>query len=523
MPKYRTRPVLVLIVFFFLLPWPAAADFAQVTLRNDISGKVVRPGELVEFSFTIEKGYNTSESVSVMLFLGKLPENWNAGFYAEGDQISHITLPKEARQKKEVILKISVPKNVKDGNYPVLIGLQPYGENIRNYDRIHREFAVTVDRNAMPNLELFSDVPGKITHPGLPVRFKASIENKYESRANIMILLVSKPPNWGVNLLAADGSRITKLGVPAKETRDFEVLVHPPVDAVEGEFEIQIAACPEKGNKSVFLPLSVNINPELAHDEALSAYLEIEAEIVGLDIRPEDTAEFTVSLKNRYDQPLKLDLEILSLPEEWKAEFITEEDREGRLASVRLPEGAEQEFTVKVKPSPNATGGRYPIIVAAVCGGKKVTRQLEVGINKNIENEEILEVYASSRELVLNPGSSTEIRVTIKNCGDEELEDVRLEINNVNGISTQIRSFGTIEKLDSGESSSIPVEITANANAGSGVKEIFMRAKNDDFLSPEQSIKINVEKSSSSGLLGLGMLGFAGLVLVFVIRKFGRR
>ncbi|MDD4496735.1 MAG: hypothetical protein PHV51_01060, partial [Methanosarcinaceae archaeon] len=146
-----------------------------------------------------------------------------------------------------------------------------------------------------------------------------------------------------------------------------------------------------------------------------------------------------------------------------------------------------------------------------------------VGINKNIENEEILEVYASSRELVLNPGSSTEIRVTIKNCGDEELEDVRLEINNVNGISTQIRSFGTIEKLDSGESSSIPVEITANANAGSGVKEIFMRAKNDDFLSPEQSIKINVEKSSSSGLLGLGMLGFAGLVLVFVIRKFGRR
>ncbi|WP_269851296.1 COG1470 family protein [Methanosarcina horonobensis] len=59
------------------------------------------------------------------------------------------------------------------------------------------------------------------------------------------------------------------------------------------------------------------------------------------------------------------------MPEGWKAEFLTEEDKEGRLASLMLPAGEEQEFTVKVKPSQNATGGLYPVVIAAVSGDKK--------------------------------------------------------------------------------------------------------------------------------------------------------
>ncbi|WP_269851297.1 COG1470 family protein [Methanosarcina horonobensis] len=158
-----------------------------------------------------------------------------------------------------------------------------------------------------------------------------------------------------------------------------------------------------------------------------------------------------------------------------------------------------------------------------LAGIKKVTRQLEVGINHDIENEELLKVDPNPSELTLNPGGSSEIRVSIENRGDEDLEDVTLEINEVSGINVQIQGFGTIDELGSGKSRSIPVEITANANAGSGVKEIFIRAKSDDLVSSEKSIKVNVEKSSSSGLLGIAMLGFAVLVLVFVVRKFGRR
>lgn len=228
-------------------------------------------------------------------------------------------------------------------------------------------------------------------------------------------------------------------------------------------------------------------------------------------------------LRSRYDQPLKLNLEVLSQPEGWNTEFVTDDDEDERLSSFILAEGEEQIFIVKVKPFQNATSGLYPITVAAVNGDRTVSRQLEVNINNNLENAELLKIDSSPNEFTLNPGSSFEVRVNVENRGNEPMEDVTLEINEVTGITSQIQGFGTVDELEAGESKTIPVEITANANAGSGVKEIFIRAKSDDLVSSEKSIKVNVEKSSSSGLLGIGMLGFAILVLVFVVRKFGRR
>jgi len=521
-PEAEAKFFLMLFILFILIPLPAGADFAQVTVGNDISGKVARPGDLVEFSLTVEKGYNTSKSISVLLFMKEIPDDWTAGIYADGGQVSHITLPEEAGEK-ELTLKVRVPENAKDGEYPISIGLKPYGEYISNSDTIYREFAVTVDRDAMPNLEIYSDIPGKKTHPGIPVSFEAFVENKYESRANFRIFLVSKPDQWGVDLLSTDGARITKLGIPAGESQEFEILVNPPLNATEGDYEVLVAACPEKGNRSVFLPISVSINPELSRDEDLSAYVELNSNIVGFEIRPETTAEFEVSLKNRYDQPLKLDLEVLSLPEGWRAEFVNDDDEEERLSSLMLSADEELDFTVKVKPSQNATSGLYPVTVAAVSGNKIVSRQLEVSINNDLENEELLKVDPNPEELTLNPGSSSEVRISIENRGNDALEDVTLEINGESGLSTQIRGFGTIDELEAGESRSISVKITANANAGSGIKEIFIRAKSDDLVSSERSIKVNVEKSSSSGLLGIGMLALAVLVLVFVVRKFGRR
>ncbi|WP_269851294.1 COG1470 family protein [Methanosarcina horonobensis] len=145
MPENEVKLLLVLLTLFILMPFQAGADFAKVTVGNDVSGKVARPGDLVEFSFTVEKGYNTSESISVMLFISKMPENWTAGVYADGNQVSHITLPEEASEK-ELTLKVRIPENAKDEEYPIKIGLKPYGENIRNHDLIYREFTVTVDR-----------------------------------------------------------------------------------------------------------------------------------------------------------------------------------------------------------------------------------------------------------------------------------------------------------------------------------------------------------------------------------------
>ncbi|MBU4077546.1 MAG: hypothetical protein KKI06_12750 [Euryarchaeota archaeon] len=511
-----------IVILILILPL-ASAEFSQITATTDITGKVVRPGDTVEFTTTLQKGYNTTKSISVKLFIDKKPDNWLAGFYADNNQVSQITFPADSTATKKIVLRIRVPVNTSDGAYLIRIGLQPYGEDVTNYDLIYREFAATVDRNAMPNLDIYSSIPGRKTHPGSPVKFSVTVENKYDSRATVKLSVPSKPSEWGVDMLSSEGARITKLSIPAKGKQDFEVVAQPPINSTDGDFEVLIGASMESGSQIISLPLSISINPDIDPTQALSAYLEMRSAIAGLEVRPENAAEFIVSLKNRYDQQIKLNLKALSKPEGWNVEFLLDSDDDVRLTSLELPAKGEQKFKVKIKPSLNASDGIYSIFVGAVSGEKSVSQKLEVTVNKGIEKSELLSLYPSYTEVTLNPGSSTEIRVTLRNGGNEALSNVQLEIQEVSGISTQIRSFGTIEKLEAGESRSIPVEITARSDAGSGIKEIFMRARSGDIQGDEKSIKVNVEKSGSSGVAGIGMVVLAIIALVFIIRKFGRR
>ncbi len=516
--------ILGIITILILVIPLATAEFSQITATTDITGKVVRPGDTVEFTTTLQKGYNTTKSVSVKLFIDKKPDNWLAGFYADNNQVSQITFPADSSGSKQVVLRLRVPANASDGAYLIRIVLQPYGEDVTNYDLIYREFVATVDRNAMPNLDIYSGIPGRKTHPGSPARFSVTVENKYDSRATVKLSVLSKPEEWGVDLLSSDGARITKLSIPAKGKQDFDVVAQPPINATDGDFEVLIGASMESGSQIITMPLSISINPDLDPAQALSAYLEMHSSIAGLEVRPENVAEFIVSLKNRYDQQIKLNLKALNKPEGWNVEFLLDSDDDVRLTSLELPARGEQKFRVKVKPSLNASDGIYPILVGAVSGDdRSVSQRLEVTVNKGIEKSQILSLYPSYSEVTLNPGSSTEISVTLRNGGDEALSNVQLEIQEVSGISTQIRSFGTIEKLEAGESRNVPVEITARADAGSGIKEIFMRAKSGDIQGEEKSIKVNVEKSGSSGVAGIGMVVLAIIALVFIIRKFGRR
>ena len=521
----KTLRILGIISIIILLLIPlATAEFSQVTATSDITGKVVRAGDTVEFTTTLKKFYNTTKSVSVKLFIDKKPDNWLAGFYADNNQVSQITFPADSITSKQVVVRVRVPPNTSDGSYLIRMGLQPFGEDVTNYEFIYRDFAAIVDRNAMPNLDIYSGIPGRKTHPGIPARFSVTVENKYDSRATVKLSVLSKPDEWGVDMLSSDGARITKMSIPAKSRQDFDVVAQPPVNSTDGDYEILIGASMDSGSQVISLPLSITINPELDPTQALSAYLEMHSSISGLEVRPENTAEFTISLKNRYDQQLKLNLKALDKPQGWNIEFLSDTDDKVRLTTLELPAKGEQKFYVKIKPSLNASDGIYPILVGAVSGDdRSVTQRLEVTVNKGLENSQILSLYPSYSEVTLNPGGSTEISVTLRNGGDEALSDVQLEIQEVSGINTQIRSFGTIEKLEAGESRNIPVEITARADAGSGIKEIFMRAKSGDIQGEEKSVKVNVEKSGSSGIAGIGMVVLAIVALVFIIRKFGRR
>jgi uncharacterized membrane protein len=148
---------------------------------------------------------------------------------------------------------------------------------------------------------------------------------------------------------------------------------------------------------------------------------------------------------------------------------------------------------------------------------------LEVSIDGDIEKSEALTLIPDEKDLVLSPGSDTEIYITIKNTGTQQLENVELQLQDVSGISTDVRMFGAIEEFDSGDSEEIPVQISVRADASSGSHEILMRAVSDTVHSEDGTITVTVEKSESSGFIGVGLIVISVLILGIIIYKFGRR
>ena len=113
--------------------------------------------------------------------------------------------------------------------------------------------------------------------------------------------------------------------------------------------------------------------------------------------------------------------------------------------------------------------------------------------------------------------------VSLRNSGDKTLNNVELKVQDASGISTSIKSFGPIDKLEPGESRRIPVKISARADASPGEKEILMRAVSDEAQSEDDNVRIIVEKSESSGFIGIGLVILAVFVFIIIIYKFGRR
>ena len=224
--------------------------------------------------------------------------------------------------------------------------------------------------------------------------------------------------------------------------------------------------------------------------------LELYSDIPGLQTSPADPVDFVVTVTNDYKHRITINLDVDEKPANWSVQLLETEDEKYRIKKQSIEESSTQNFIVRVNPPVNTENGMYSIIVSATPenSNQSVSQLLEVYIDEELEKNEALEIIPQSLNLTLNPGSETEVSVTLKNTGLQAIENVELQLQEDTGISTEIKTFGAIEELEAGESVKIPIEISARADASSGPKEILMRATSDTINSEDGKIIVNVEK-----------------------------
>ncbi len=389
----------MLFVFLSISPAGASSDWSSVAVINTITGKTAYPGDTVEFSLTLESGYERTEDGWCSLQVYDFPEGWDVGFYKDGSRITNLYFAAGNTEKIPVTLRIKTPDDAQEGDYAVYVRFRP--DEGRS---IYREFVVSIDRKTEPNIEFFSDTPGLEISSSGDVRFHATLKNKYEHR-------------------------------------------------------------------------------------------------------------------------ITADLETENVPAGWTVEFFYESDGSYRLKKLSVGPGESGDFYLKVRPALNETNGVYTFTARAVPenGDRGIPLNFTVIVNNELEDENILSVSGSVNRMELNPGESKTISVTVRNTGDKTLQNINLRIQSPSGLTTDLNSFGNTKELRPGESWTAAVDVTARADAGSGTKEILIRAVSDETQSQDERIEVTIEKSEKSGLIGIGLIIAAVLFMGLIFLKFGRR
>lgn len=366
-----------------------------------------------------------------------------------------------------------------------------------------------------------STVTGKVVCPGDTAEFTLDIEKgcNVSDKAWCSLSVSEKPGDWTVGFYK-NNDEVTHITFSEgeDETEEVTLRVEVPSDASEGRYSVWSEIDPDDGDV-------ISRRYAVTVDKDAGMSLDMYSNAPGLVTRPNDPVEFDVTLKNDYDNRVTVDLYTDKKPENWDVEFLQDENGQYRQNKISIGPENTQDFIVKVHPDSNSSNGVYPVIINAVpeFGGSEVSQKLEVSIDRSLEKTEVLSVFPNTRSITLNPGGSREITVNLRNSGDQTLNNVELRVQTDSGISTDVKSFGAIDELESGDSESIPVEVSARASVNSGSNEILMRAVSDEVQSDDEQVEVSIEKSSSSGFIGIGMVLVAVIVLALFVYRFGRR
>lgn len=371
------------------------------------------------------------------------------------------------------------------------------------------------------SVAVLNPITGKSVYPGDTVDFSITVESGHNRTEDgwCSLNVESMPAGWDVGFYD-NNTRITNLFFAAGETEPMAITlrVKTPADISNGDYAVWVRFRPDEGH-SILREFVVNVNTDAEPS------IDLFSETPGLETSSADYVRFPITLRNNYDHRVTVDLFAENVPTGWDVDFFYESDGTYRLKKLSVAAGTEQSFTMRVRPALNETDGVYIFTARAVPenGDRGVPLNFSVAVNNGLSDENMLLVSAAVNRILLNPGASEDVTVTVRNTGDKTLNNVKLNVQTPSGLSANINSFGNIKELRPGETWSTTIEITARADAGSGTKDVLIRAVSDETQSEDAKIEAAVEKSGTSSLIGIGLIAAAVLFLAVVFLKFGRR
>jgi uncharacterized repeat protein (TIGR01451 family) len=336
----------------------------------------------------------------------------------------------------------------------------------------------------------------KLTNAGLPPE-------------PVALALKDVPAGWKIDILGG-GQPVAAAMPGVNQDVSLQLRVDVPKDAKPGSSKILISA---KGPiaQSVELPLTLTVGNEAP------AKLSIKSRLPSLRGTPRSAFEYTVTVGNDSGKDLTVALSAQG-PANFQTTF-TEGYGSNEISSIPIEAGQTKDIKVKVTPPRDVKAGNYPVLVRV--SAENATAEQRVTLQISGQGKLALSARDGRLSGEAEAGKAATFTLIVSNDGTAPVENVELS----GGVPTNWKvEFNPKElpSLGANEKKEIQAVVTPADKTIAGDYVASFRATGRGESS-SADFRITVTTSTIWGMVGIGIIAVALLVLLGAVARFGRR
>ncbi len=368
-------------------------------------------------------------------------------------------------------------------------------------------------------LPLFADYEGlsvSTTYPSLHVSstdmitFDLQVKSYQLAPQRVNLSLQGLPEGWEYQFVGG-GGLVNAVFAEPENTATVQLWVIPSSVGNAATYNFSVVAIGEEG-ATFTLPLTITMGRQLPQRLAL------DTELPTIKGDPSSDFTFNVTVRNNSANETLIDL-YADVPQGFSASF-KEQYGSKAINTLSLTAGSSRTIQVTISPSDGIAEGSYPITVTA----KASQAEASIPVTLEVQGQATLSLQGQGGLLSGSAvaGKEKVIDLELKNTGSADAQHIELSSYSPNNWTVSY-SPSVVETLASGETVVVKAAIKPSSEALTGDYSLTLKANSGNAGNISEQFRITVRTSSLWGIVSIVIIAAAAVLLVFAVKKFGRR
>lgn len=368
--------------------------------------------------------------------------------------------------------------------------------------------STTAGTSSAKGLWLLTEYPSQTVRAGEITNVRFKLQNMNLPPEPMALSLSDVPAGWKIEVQGS-GQPVAAAMPGMNESVSLQLKVDVPKDAKPGSHVVTVHA---KGpTQSIDLPITLTIG------DVSAAKLTIKSRLPSLRGTPKSSYEYTLSVTNESGKDLTVAL-AAQAPTNFQTTF-TEGYGTNEISSIPIEAGQSKDIKIKVTPPSQVKAGDYPVLVKVAA--ENATAEQRVTLQISGQGKLSLSTKDGRLSGEATVGKASQYTLIVGNDGTAPIEDVEMTGSVPTNWKVEFQPK-SIPSIAPDEKKEVQVTVTPADKAIAGDYVASFRAggrgesSNADF-------RITVTTSTMWGIVGVGIIAVALLVLLGAVARFGRR